>query len=199
MSKKQKKIDKLMIQTAEIWSQMSYCKRSQVGAVLAKDSRILATGYNGTISGQVNICEEYEKIKTNFKQFKVDINDDLLIDCPDCNGTGEMEIGNYYGHIVTDECPTCNGFGKLKIKNKTSEFTLHAEQNVITFCAKNGISTKGTTLYITMSPCPNCAKLIAQSGIKRVVYKDTYRDKSGIEFLKKCNVEVEQLENVDEY
>lgn len=74
----------------------------------------------------------------------------------------------------------------------TSDFTLHAEQNIITFCARKGISTEGTTLYVTHSPCKTCSKLIAQAGIKEVVYTDKYRDTEGIDFLQQCNITVRQ-------
>lgn len=78
---------------------------------------------------------------------------------------------------------------------KTSEFTLHAEQNIISHAAKNGISTNGCTLYVTTSPCKTCAKLIAQSGIKKVFYDEIYKDKDGIEYLIKVGVEVEKFDN----
>lgn len=127
-----KKYDQSMLSTAYIFSQQSYCTRLKVGAVLARDGRILATGYNGTISGMPNTCE-----------------------CED---------------------------------GATSDFTLHAEQNLITFCAKNGIPTNGTTLYLTHSPCKQCSKLIAQSGITEVVYSTPYRDSEGLDFLSACNI-----------
>ena len=75
----------------------------------------------------------------------------------------------------------------------TNELTLHAEQNIISFCAKNGIPTEGTTMYITLSPCKTCAKLIKQCGIKEVVYNEEYRDTSGIEFLKSVGVNVRKI------
>ena len=64
---------------------------------------------------------------------------------------------------------------------------LHAEQNAIAFAAKNGVSTDGCTLYTTLAPCPDCAKLIVASGIKEVYYTEEYdRNTTGINFLKKC-------------
>jgi len=80
--------------------------------------------------------------------------------------------------------------------NKTSEFTLHAEQNIISFCAKHGIITKDTILYVTHSPCKTCSKLIAQSGIVKVIYKEEYRDSNGIEFLQKVGIEVIKMPKV---
>lgn len=115
----------------------SYCKRRQVGAIIARDGRPVATGMNGTVSGLPNECE-------------------------DENG-------------------------------ETSEFTVHAEQNAIAQCAKFGIASQGTTMYITLSPCAACAKLIASCGIVRVVYKERYKDASGIVYLLRCGVVVDFL------
>lgn len=73
---------------------------------------------------------------------------------------------------------------------------IHAESNAITKCAKCTNSAKGSTLYVTLSPCIHCAKLIAQTEITRVVYLTNYKDLSGVEFLRKCGVIVEQLTDV---
>lgn len=70
---------------------------------------------------------------------------------------------------------------------------LHAEANAILKVARSTQSCEGATLYITLSPCKECSKLIHQSGIKRVVYQDGYRDDSGIQFLIKAGVEVEHI------
>jgi dCMP deaminase len=78
--------------------------------------------------------------------------------------------------------------------NKTHWYVLHAEANAILKVSKSTQSTDGATLYVTMSPCENCAKLIIQSGITKVFYKEEYRDLSGIEILKKVGVETTLLE-----
>jgi dCMP deaminase len=72
---------------------------------------------------------------------------------------------------------------------KTNDFTLHAEQNILTFCCREGISTKDTILFVTMLPCKMCAKLIASAGIKTVVYLEVYKDTSSIEFFKKAGID----------
>ena len=74
----------------------------------------------------------------------------------------------------------------------TKPYVLHAEANAITKVAKSGNSSEGATLYVTASPCAECAKLIIQAGIKRVVYRDAYRLTDGIDLLKRAGVEVEQ-------
>lgn len=73
---------------------------------------------------------------------------------------------------------------------------LHAEQNLISFCAKNGIETNDTILYVTTSPCIHCAKLIVASGIKEVFYVSKYDKECGIDFLSKNKVRVKQLDEV---
>jgi dCMP deaminase len=75
---------------------------------------------------------------------------------------------------------------------------LHAEANAILKVARSTQSCEGATLYITLSPCKECSKLIHQSGIKRVVYHNGYRDDSGIQFLLKAGVIVDQIPVLEE-
>jgi dCMP deaminase len=75
---------------------------------------------------------------------------------------------------------------------------LHAEANAILKVAKSTQSCEGATLYITLSPCKECSKLIHQSGIKRVVYQNGYRDDSGVKFLIKAGIEVEHISSVED-
>lgn len=121
--------DKLMIETAINVSSYSTCTRVKVGAVLALDDRIIATGYNGTAKGLEHCNDIFTGYEDNFSTIHHD----------------------------------------FSTKNE-----IHAEQNLISFCAKNGIKTNGATIYITHSPCIHCAKLIIASGIKRVVYNELY-------------------------
>lgn len=73
----------------------------------------------------------------------------------------------------------------------TKPYVLHAEANAITKIAKSGNNSAGATLYVTASPCMECAKLIIQSGIRRVVYKDAYRLTDGVDLLRRAGIEVE--------
>ena len=75
----------------------------------------------------------------------------------------------------------------------TKPYVLHAEANAITKIARSGNSSDGATMYVTASPCIECAKLIIQSGIKRVVYSEKYRLEDGLELLKRANIEVVYL------
>ena len=76
----------------------------------------------------------------------------------------------------------------------TKPYVLHAEANAITKVAKSGNSSDGATLYVTASPCLECSKLIIQSGIKRVVYRDEYRLTDGIDLLRRAGIEVEKVD-----
>lgn len=71
----------------------------------------------------------------------------------------------------------------------TKREVLHAESNAIAKVARTTSSSDGSTLYVTLSPCYDCAKMIHQAGVVRVVYSDTYRDCSGLGFLEKCGIE----------
>ena len=135
------KYDNILMQTAYLWSKLSYCKRKQVGSVLALDGRILSTGYNGTIKGSCNECEDVDE----------------------------------KGVMVT--------------KNEV----VHAEVNALMFAASNGTPTKNCTLFVTLQPCMECAKIIVQSGIKEVVFSENYRINDSINFLKTHGVLIRQL------
>ena len=94
---------------------------------------------------------------------------------------------------------TPSGFENIceDVNNKTKPYVLHAEANAITKVAKSNNSSEGATMYVTSSPCLECAKLIIQAGIKRVVFTDNYRLEDGIELLKRANIEVIQVESED--
>lgn len=78
----------------------------------------------------------------------------------------------------------------------TKWYVLHAEANAILKVAGSTHSCTGGTLYLTMSPCQQCSKLIHQAGIKRLVYIDRYKDDSGLQFLKRAGVEIMQIEEI---
>lgn len=125
------------MQMAMVWSQLSYCNRKKVGALIVKEKMIISDGYNGTPSGFKNQCEDHE--------------------------------GNTHWYV------------------------LHAEANAILKLARSTQDCEGATLYVTLSPCQQCSKLILQSGIRRVVYSEAYRDSSGIDFLIEAGIQVVHL------
>jgi len=79
----------------------------------------------------------------------------------------------------------------------TKWYVLHAEANAILKVASSTQSCRGATLYITMSPCQQCSKLIHQAGISRLVYKERYKDNSGIKFLEKAGVTITHIDSLE--
>ena len=168
------KNDKGMMETAYVWANKSYARKRQVGTVIAVNNRIVSTGYNGTLPGHDNNCEE---------QF---------IKCSKC---GTLEPIGTIGGSIYFACKSCNHeenyiLTEDKIVLKTNEFVIHAEQNALMDAARYGKATDGGTIYTTTSPCKTCAKLIAASGIMKVVYAEVYRDTEGIDYLVKEGIEV---------
>lgn len=77
----------------------------------------------------------------------------------------------------------------------TKWYVLHAEANAILKVARSNHSCDGATLYLTLSPCKECSKLIHQAGIKRLVFMNSYKDNEGLAFLEKAGVEIDQIED----
>ena len=82
-------------------------------------------------------------------------------------------------------------------EKNTKWYVLHAEANAILKVASSTQSCKGATLYITMSPCQGCSKLIHQAGITRLVYVEKYKDTSGVDFLEKAGIEITHIKDLD--
>ena len=91
-------------------------------------------------------------------------------------------------NLFDKDCEHCT---EHKLVSKP--YVLHAEANAILKVAKSTQSSDGATLYVTMSPCIECAKLIIQAGITRVVYSEEYRDTAGLELLKKAGIKIKQI------
>ena len=145
-------------------AKLSYAKRRRVGCVIVKDTQIISTGYNGTPHGFENDCEE-EQVRT--------------VDNPE-----HMEILIEKGYDCEGGC--CS-------KEVTRREVLHAESNALAKISKSTLSSNGADLYTTTCPCFDCAKLIIQSGIKRVFYSEDYRDMSGVALLEKAGIETKEV------
>jgi dCMP deaminase len=102
------------------------------------------------------------------------------------------------GMIISDGFNgTPSGFDNC-CENESGEtrwYVLHAEANAILKVAKSTHNCQNATLYLTLSPCKDCSKLVVQSGIKRIVFTSAYKDTSGIDFLRKAGIEISQIEN----
>jgi dCMP deaminase len=142
--------DDIYMELAVKIAQRSHCIKRHVGAVLAKETRIVSVGYNGPPAGTHNCDEEYKE-------------------------TG----------CALDSKGSCS-------------LAIHAEQNAILYAAKNKVNIKGSTLYVSLSPCLSCARIIYSMGIDRVVYLNSYADykglpmDEGLDFLQKFGVTIDR-------
>jgi len=159
------------MKVAELTSTLSYAKRLQVGAVIVNGNKILATGYNGMPSGWDNNCESFEYMSG------------------DAGGwLDPEEIYEQWPFVEDDRDPDL-GYAR-RYRLKTKDEVLHAETNAIAKVSASTESSEGATMFCTHAPCINCAKLIYQSGINSLYYRNTYRDTAGIEFLESSGVSV---------
>jgi dCMP deaminase len=93
----------------------------------------------------------------------------------------------------TNECEELILHSDDTVTTKTKDEVIHAEANAILKLARDGERGNGSSLFCTHAPCIHCAKLIHGAGIDKVYYRDTYRDSIGLEFLEKCNIEIERV------
>jgi dCMP deaminase len=167
------KLKQAYMKTAETFAELSHARRLHVGAIVVKEDRVISIGYNGMPSGWDNDCEDKEW----------------------CSAGGwlspeEIEEGwPYEGTYLDFDGNEMQGRYRLKTKPEV----LHAETNALAKLAKSTESGEGADIFITHAPCLDCAKLIYQSGIKRVFFGAAYRDDSGTKFLKASGITVEQL------
>jgi len=150
------RFDDIFMNLAVDLAKRSHCIKAQVGAVLARDTRIISIGYKGPPAGTHNCDEEFPGVG-----------------CP------------------RDSKGSCS-------------LALHAEQNAILYAAKNGAAIEGATIYVTLSPCIACARIIYSMKIARVVYLNSYAAYKGIgvdegvEFLRRFGVTVERYASADQ-
>ncbi|GBG93911.1 competence protein ComEB [Ligilactobacillus salitolerans] len=139
--------DQYFMAQAVLLSTRSTCQRLSVGAILVRDKRIIAGGYNGSVSGDVHCLDE----------------GCYLVD----------------GHCVR---------------------TIHAEMNAVLQCAKFGVASAGSEIYVTDFPCLQCTKMLLQAGIRKIYYLRNYHnDQYAVELLKRKEVEVQRVEIDEKY
>lgn len=168
MTRVKKHWDSTFLQIAQLMAEHSTCARVAVGAVLVRDGRIISSGYNGTPSKQVECISYFYKLW-----------EDLV--------RPEKHI-SFEEYLKSDEFK--NEHREFSIKNE-----VHAEPNAIAYAARNGVSTENSTIYLTISPCIQCAKLLISSGIKRVVFNERYDrpEDDGVTLLESARILTEEI------
>jgi len=163
----------LYIDWAQRVAELSHAQRLHVGAVVVKDDSVISYGYNGMPAGWDNDCEDKEW----------------------CSAGGWLDPDEieerwpYEGTYLDADGNEMQGRYRLKTKPEV----LHAESNAIAKLAKSNNSGLGADLFVTHSPCLDCAKLIYQSGIRHVYFNQNYRDDAGIQFLEKSGITVTKI------
>lgn len=148
LSHKRPSWDEYFMEVAHLVSKRATCHRRSVGAVLVKEKKILATGYNGAPSG-LKHCTDMTCLRQ------------------------KLNIPSGQRHEL------CRG--------------LHAEQNVILQAALHGVSTKGSSLYITNQPCVICVKMLINAGIREIIICGVYPDELAGQFLKEAKIKVRKV------
>jgi len=164
--------------SAEVYAKLSSAKRLNVGCVIVKDNTIIGIGYNGMPSGWTNECEN---------------KDYMSVDAGGWLNPDEIEKRwPFKEEVKGDEEPLEYTYTR-RYALKTKPEVLHAENNANAKVSRSTNPSESATLFVTHAPCLDCAKLIYQSGINSVYYRNTYRDESGVNFLKQCGVEVNHV------
>lgn len=173
------------METAFGFSGLSHARRKKVGALLVIPEGGRFEGINGMPSGFDNECEH---VYSRHRQIeKVWIADEPShFECPRCQETWPL---NQEEKIVSANKDDVY-IGDCMV---TREECLHAEANAIAKVARSTQSTIGSTMYTSLSPCVECAKLMIQCGISRVVFAETYRKTDGIDLLSKAGIRVDNL------
>lgn len=160
------------MKTAENYAKLSTAVRLQVGSIIVKDDRIISIGYNGMPSGWDNTCE------------------DRVYDSGAGGWLSPEEFDAQYPYEGWHEGAQRN----VRYGLKTKPEVLHAEANAIAKVARSPESAEDAVLFVTHGPCIECAKLIYQSGIRQVFYRDNYRSEAGVDFLKQAGVTVNKFD-----
>ena len=170
---------KAHMHVAETYAKLSTARRLQVGAIVVKDDRIISIGYNGMPAGWDNNCEDKDYMSVD--------------------AGGWLDPNEIYERwpfeetiVVANDNESFETIRRYGLKTKPE--VLHAEANSIAKVARSSESAEGAVLFVTHGPCIECAKLIYQSGIKQVFYRDNYRNTAGTDFLKQAGVIVNQIE-----
>ena len=138
------------------------------------------------IKAHMAVAETYANLSSaiRLKVGCVIVKNDTII------GIGYNGMPSGWDNVCEDEEYEEDGF---HITSKTKKEVIHAEINAISKVARSTNSSEGAVMFITHAPCMECSKALFQAGIQSVYYRTSYRDSSGVDFLNKCNVKVEQV------
>ncbi|HEY6021206.1 MAG TPA: deaminase, partial [Candidatus Paceibacterota bacterium] len=156
------------------------CDRKQVGAVIAREGRPISWGFNGAPPGLPHCSENGHGWGEVDNQEGLATLRTMLHNWPEIAKLSDAELAR----MPWDWRGGVEYLAKLRgCRNAT-----HAEANALAFAARQGISTDGAELFVTVAPCATCARLLIAAGIVRVYYQEAYRDGSGVELLRQAGI-----------
>lgn len=158
----------MLMEVAQVVAKRGTCSRLQVGAIVSRDGRIIATGYNGAPSGLPH-CDHSQQVPLGYA-------------LPDPRDT--LKIRSAAGQVLWVDPESGN-----KVSSGC-EIAEHAERNAIAFAARYGLALEGGDLHVTHSPCLACSRTIINAGIKRVYFTTPYRLTDGVDMLRTAGLEV---------
>lgn len=168
------KFVKLYMDIAARVAELSYARRLKVGAIVVKDDRVISIGYNGMPAGWDNNCEEVEWMTGGGGWLSPE----------------EIEaMWPFEGEYIDADGVKMQRRFRLATKPEV----LHAERNALDKLSRSTESGDGATIFITHSPCMECAKSIYGAGISKVYFRNQYRDDSGVRFLRNSGIVVTHL------
>jgi dCMP deaminase len=154
----------VFIEIAYLLGGLSTCDRKHVGAVIVRNGRCISWGFNGAPPGMPHCSENYHGWRDTYLD---------PVDPPAPVDEDNIRI-----------------WSERQARDRGCRNVTHAEANALAFAAREGISTDRGTLFVTVSPCEVCARLLIAAGIERVMYYEEYRDPRGVEILKEGGVQV---------
>lgn len=174
--------DEMLMEVAQTVAKRGTCSRKQVGTVVARNGRVLVTGYNGAPAGMEHCIHE-------------------TLSGAEVISSSLRSGGNPYGAppgfmFESDELYHLTIWGprvSITSRIETCLAAVHAEANAIAFAARYGIRLEGSEMFSTWTPCAPCAKLIINADVSRVVCLERYHDSTGANLLAEAGVEVVQL------
>lgn len=167
--------DSYFLKIMETTSLRASCDRGKASCVLVRDNRVLSTGYVGSPSGIPSCDEIGHKLVKRF----------------------EMEIQKFAGNYIDTDHDNQQyaTIGKDRFTTHCVR-TIHAEINCLLNCARNGVSTLGSTMYISMTPCYTCSLAIIQAGVVKIICKKRYqKDEESIKILEQAGITIVVMEN----
>jgi len=165
--------ESVFMEMAVSLSALGTCDRKQVGAIFTKDGRCVTWGYNGAPPGMPHCAENKHG----------------------WFGQGTPEFMAIYDKRppTPEEHEALGRWQDLQADIQGCRNATHAEANALAFAARHGIATDGTTLFVTVSPCLDCSRLLIAAGVRAVFYREEYRDGSGFRLLADAGIECRAL------